>query len=290
MYQKHMYISLNKRFLNPWFLDSLNPVFMNKISTLIFASFIRFPSITKYKLQCNCCYSFLCSFLLDLASCSPDTCFIFCNVSRWYAMFTSIIVFFNIPLLIWVYILIWHTSVLVTSKRIVITINRSKWNKTPIKVLWIWNDIIETPPSPQHQTNWRWNEHKKTPNLCMWNNLAILVAQNIWNVILHNRVTKCSSKIVNADIIRCKLTSLPIFSFLCVDIDECASDPCQNSGTCRDYVNRYNCTCVDGYGGEDCQAGKFNSVKDKRFHMYFIEINICILILPVLSMGFLCKV
>ena len=143
-----MYISLNKRFLNPWFLDSLNPVSMKFFSTFVFASFIRFPSITKYKLQCNCCYSFLCSFLLDLASCSLDTCFIFCKFSRWYAMFTSIIVFFNIPLLIWVYVVIWHTSVSVTSKSIVITINRSKWNKTPVKILWIWNDIIETPPPP----------------------------------------------------------------------------------------------------------------------------------------------
>ena len=34
------------------------------------------------------------------------------------------------------------------------------------------------------------------------------------------------------------------------NIDECASTPCQNSGTCTDYVNYYLCTCVDGFIGK----------------------------------------
>ena len=37
------------------------------------------------------------------------------------------------------------------------------------------------------------------------------------------------------------------------DIDECASDPCQNDGTCNDYVDKYNCSCVDGYTGINCE-------------------------------------
>ncbi|XP_078667248.1 uncharacterized protein LOC144909067 [Branchiostoma floridae x Branchiostoma belcheri] len=38
-----------------------------------------------------------------------------------------------------------------------------------------------------------------------------------------------------------------------IDIDECASNPCQNGGTCQDGVNSYHCHCQVGYGGENCQ-------------------------------------
>ena len=40
-----------------------------------------------------------------------------------------------------------------------------------------------------------------------------------------------------------------------VDIDECASDPCQNDATCVDSVNAYSCNCKDGYTGTLCQIG-----------------------------------
>ena len=33
------------------------------------------------------------------------------------------------------------------------------------------------------------------------------------------------------------------------DIDECASDPCQNDATCNDAVNMYTCTCDSGWTG-----------------------------------------
>merc|ERR1719400_2156533 len=35
--------------------------------------------------------------------------------------------------------------------------------------------------------------------------------------------------------------------------DECASNPCQNGGTCKDGFNTYTCTCVPGYTGHDCK-------------------------------------
>lgn len=38
------------------------------------------------------------------------------------------------------------------------------------------------------------------------------------------------------------------------DINECASNPCQNGGSCSDHVNRYSCSCVPGYLGLICQT------------------------------------
>ena len=40
-----------------------------------------------------------------------------------------------------------------------------------------------------------------------------------------------------------------------LDIDECSSSPCQNSGACIDAVNTYSCNCVSGYKGDRCEIG-----------------------------------
>ena len=35
--------------------------------------------------------------------------------------------------------------------------------------------------------------------------------------------------------------------------DDCASSPCQNGGTCTDRISAYDCSCVQGFFGHDCQ-------------------------------------
>ena len=51
-------------------------------------------------------------------------------------------------------------------------------------------------------------------------------------------------------------TIFTIIYVLYSDIDECASNPCQNGGTCADDVNRYDCTCEAGYTGADCETSR----------------------------------
>ncbi|KAL6101694.1 fbln7 [Pungitius sinensis] len=40
---------------------------------------------------------------------------------------------------------------------------------------------------------------------------------------------------------------------VCNDISECASNPCQNGGTCVEGVNQYKCTCPQNWSGSHCQ-------------------------------------
>ena len=51
----------------------------------------------------------------------------------------------------------------------------------------------------------------------------------------------------------CCITS-SVIQFLFSDVDECASWPCVNGGTCIDGVAEYTCYCTSGYTGNDCET------------------------------------
>ncbi|XP_017558120.1 fibulin-7 [Pygocentrus nattereri] len=42
-------------------------------------------------------------------------------------------------------------------------------------------------------------------------------------------------------------------SAVCKDVSQCASNPCQNGGTCVEGVNQYKCTCPHNWTGSRCQ-------------------------------------
>ena len=48
-------------------------------------------------------------------------------------------------------------------------------------------------------------------------------------------------------------------SFL--DIDDCASSPCQNGGKCIDGVASFTCQCDPGWAGDVCDESKYNVKK-----------------------------
>ncbi len=40
----------------------------------------------------------------------------------------------------------------------------------------------------------------------------------------------------------------------CENVDECALDPCTNGGTCNDGNNAYICTCPSSFTGDQCEV------------------------------------
>ena len=50
------------------------------------------------------------------------------------------------------------------------------------------------------------------------------------------------------------------FKSFFTDFDDCKSQPCQNNGTCKDQVNSFNCDCVEGYTGLQCETSKKNEL------------------------------
>ena len=42
------------------------------------------------------------------------------------------------------------------------------------------------------------------------------------------------------------------------EIDECASNPCEHGATCHDYVNSYTCTCRTGFSGTRCNVNDYD--------------------------------
>ena len=49
------------------------------------------------------------------------------------------------------------------------------------------------------------------------------------------------------------------------EINECASNPCMNGGTCTDLINMFQCMCRDSIGGATCNEGMLDISPSKLF-------------------------
>ena len=67
--------------------------------------------------------------------------------------------------------------------------------------------------------------------------------------------------------------------FICLDINECDSDPCQNGATCNVQANGYTCNCTDGYTGMYCEIGIYMIVSFTSQCSF----NVCILCTTVVD-------
>lgn len=67
-----------------------------------------------------------------------------------------------------------------------------------------------------------------------------------------------------------RVTPLPLYVLpVSVDVDECASHPCQNGGTCADRIHSFLCHCPAGYTGSQCEAGTEDSGTERDRVRYF---------------------
>lgn len=71
----------------------------------------------------------------------------------------------------------------------------------------------------------------------------------IVNSNLFNRVCNIDTRGMRSCRFNCKL-------LLASEIDECASNPCQNNGTCTDLLHEFYCNCSAGFKGSNCEIGK----------------------------------
>lgn len=62
------------------------------------------------------------------------------------------------------------------------------------------------------------------------------------------------------NVVFCSLGLIMIVSTL-AEIDECQSNPCKNGGTCSNFVDYFECTCVPGYEGTVCEIGMCSDEK-----------------------------
>ena len=46
---------------------------------------------------------------------------------------------------------------------------------------------------------------------------------------------------------------------LCIDIDECYSQPCLNGGNCNNLPDAFSCTCSPRWSGTHCETGNLAS-------------------------------
>ena len=82
-------------------------------------------------------------------------------------------------------------------------------------------------------------------------------------------------------------------------MNECSSNPCQNSGTCNDGVNGYTCDCIPGYIGNECGTGMSTYLQTRYFleHIYLELSFYCmmtvkigyLIIIVVMAFGPFCK-
>ena len=77
-------------------------------------------------------------------------------------------------------------------------------------------------------------------------------------------------------------TSKLILSYTLITLDNCASNPCQNGGTCtsEDFWQNmfgYTCTCMPGFSGTNCDISYYRKSAQNAFTFWQFHLNLYII-------------
>ena len=59
-------------------------------------------------------------------------------------------------------------------------------------------------------------------------------------------------------------------SFCEIKLDQCLSEPCLNGGHCQALTNRYECQCLPGFSGLNCEVGVYKHIELDHIQVFFI--------------------
>ena len=90
--------------------------------------------------------------------------------------------------------------------------------------------------------------------LCFFSCVSItrLIVQNIVNIPDLFRCSRFSQFLCSSNIN--SIADKVIFNGIFLDIQDCASSPCNNDGTCVEVAEGYRCVCKPGFTGANCEV------------------------------------
>ncbi len=112
-----------------------------------------------------------------------------------------------------------------------------------------------------------WNQHMAGIEMYIFRvNAVIITCWNIWFKGNPYLITKLYSLKYKMSLVWCLWVVCEFHAILCTcymlssDINECATAPCLNGGTCVNAINAYACLCPTTHAGRNCQTGEWRLI------------------------------
>ena len=117
----------------------------------------------------------------------------------------------------------------------------------------------------------------QNPELTRWSTSPVLASLISSKTKTTSRISSCFQNITQIKVGDIHKIIHKHYDWLFPDIDECASNPCRNGGTCTDGINEFTCACLPGWSGPTCETS--NVYKHSRIFLF----SLCRVILASMS-------